>query len=141
MKCPKCKAGKLENFTIQGDGPSAGQSLELDQCDLCGGIWFDAGELETYLKGGFKPVDAPELDPQIAVRLDQTAARCPRCDLEMAQHKSPQDPRITGDYCGKCGGLWLDAGETNGMVLAQRVAAVFDGWLDKLEAKRAPKQP
>ena len=29
MKCPKCKAGKLENFTIQGDGPSAGQSLEL----------------------------------------------------------------------------------------------------------------
>ena len=38
MKCPKC-GEPLK--------PRSFQKIEIDQCAGCGGIWLDAGELET----------------------------------------------------------------------------------------------
>jgi Zn-finger nucleic acid-binding protein len=38
MKCPKCgESLKARSF----------QKIEIDQCSGCGGIWLDAGELES----------------------------------------------------------------------------------------------
>jgi len=38
MKCPKCgEPLKARSF----------QKIEIDQCSGCGGIWLDAGELES----------------------------------------------------------------------------------------------
>lgn len=37
MKCPKCgESLKVRSF----------QKIEIDQCNGCGGIWLDAGELD-----------------------------------------------------------------------------------------------
>jgi len=33
---------------------------------------------------------------------------CPRCKIKMKQATRAD---VTIDYCGKCGGLWLDKGE------------------------------
>jgi Zn-finger nucleic acid-binding protein len=38
MRCPKCgEPLKARSF----------QKIEIDQCTGCGGIWLDAGELES----------------------------------------------------------------------------------------------
>jgi hypothetical protein len=41
--CPRCD-GTLREFMFQ--------DTRLDRCDKCGGIWFDAGELEHLTKRG-----------------------------------------------------------------------------------------
>jgi hypothetical protein len=38
MKCPKCGMGLIEIDY---------KSTKIDKCSGCGGIWLDAGELET----------------------------------------------------------------------------------------------
>lgn len=46
MKCPKCGMD-MANFEFRG--------ITLDRCGSCGGVYFDAGELEELLgqKGDF----------------------------------------------------------------------------------------
>lgn len=41
LQCPKCD-GKLNEIELEG--------VEIDKCNKCGGVWLDAGELES-LKG------------------------------------------------------------------------------------------
>ena len=41
MKCPKCGMD-LEHFDFQG--------IELDRCVVCGGTWFDKGEVEQLIE-------------------------------------------------------------------------------------------
>jgi Zn-finger nucleic acid-binding protein len=40
LSCPKCE-GKLESYRFM--------ELILDQCQSCGGVWLDKGELEGIL--------------------------------------------------------------------------------------------
>ena len=40
--CPKCRTGSIKAVTRNG--------VKLDQCDLCSGLWFDEGELESLFK-------------------------------------------------------------------------------------------
>ena len=130
MNCPKCRAGKLQTLQLH---TKKGQALEVDQCSICGGLWFDRGELEEFLSGTPEIVDAPQLDPSLAVELDYEEAKCPRCGEPLKKTKAPQNDRIQGDACGVCGGLWLDAGEASGIAMAEKVNAVFDDWLAKLK--------
>lgn len=39
MNCPKCGMA-LQEITMKG--------VAVDQCSTCGGLWFDAGELERF---------------------------------------------------------------------------------------------
>jgi uncharacterized paraquat-inducible protein A len=41
MKCPKCGAD-LKVELLRG--------IEVDRCEECSGVWFDAGELEAITK-------------------------------------------------------------------------------------------
>lgn len=101
MKCPKCN-GKLIAKMANG--------VEIDQCNHCGGIWFDAGELDWLM-------DVPKVDVKDEVSsnhpvLDQQRCICPRCggDEDMNQLTMPgSDFHI--DACDKCSGRWLDGGE------------------------------
>ena len=40
LKCPRCGNGLTEREF---------QSVKLDACDKCKGVWFDAGELEMVM--------------------------------------------------------------------------------------------
>ena len=42
-ECPQCNT-PMKAFTVQSRNP--GIDVELDRCHACGGVWFDAGELE-----------------------------------------------------------------------------------------------
>jgi Zn-finger nucleic acid-binding protein len=101
MRCVKCE-GKLVTVRIE--------DIDVDQCELCAGIWFDAHELERVLRRehvepllGRGPAHAAD---------DERRGRCPRCKGEgyLVRLVSPKAP-IHVDTCAICGGKWLDGGE------------------------------
>jgi Zn-finger nucleic acid-binding protein len=101
VKCVKCE-GKL--VTVRVD------DVDVDQCDRCGGIWFDAHELERVLGRG-------HIEPLIKrghARPEDDARRghCPRCRGEgyLVQIAGPR-AQVHIDICAVCGGKWLDGGE------------------------------
>jgi uncharacterized protein len=106
MKCPACF-----NELVQRQVGS----LTLDVCQGgCGGIWFDAFELERVdeeEEQAGEPFLSIERDERVVV--DATRKRdCPRCpDVRLHRHFYSAKRRIEVDQCPNCGGYWLDAGE------------------------------
>jgi Zn-finger nucleic acid-binding protein len=102
MRCVKCE-GRLVTVLIE--------DLEVDQCDRCAGIWFDAHELERALRRQhIEPILGR--GPRSPGDDDDRRGRCPRCKGEgyLVRVVSPKAP-IHVDTCAICGGKWLDGGE------------------------------
>jgi len=106
MKCPAC-FNSLSSTTIG--------KLTVDVCrGGCGGIWFDAFELqqvdEPQESAGAWLVDI-ERDPQLHVDTDRKRS-CPKCDgVKLKRRYFSAKRRFEIDECPGCGGYWLDAGE------------------------------
>lgn len=105
MKCPSCKNSLREK--------NAG-GMTLDICyGGCGGIWFDASELECV------SVSAPAASTLHSIwqipssnAPSAKACVCPRCPEQVLDRKWFSDlKQVEIDQCPKCGGIWLDAGE------------------------------
>ncbi len=123
MRCVKCE-GKLVTVRID--------DVDVDQCDQCAGIWFDAHELERVLRGEHvEPLlgRGPGRDRRVTTRPpggslrdisdDDRRGRCPRGHGEgyLVRVASPR-AGIHVDTCAICGGKWLDGGEID--VLARK---------------------
>ena len=111
MKCPKCSA-ELIKKTIQ--------TIEVDECKECKGIWFDKDELRRA-----KDLADPDLnwmDFEIWKHPDKFQIggkkyTCPRCDVELFTLKyANTDVEI--EFCEKCGGTWLDKDEFKRIISA-----------------------
>jgi uncharacterized protein len=106
MKCPAC----FNELTQKQVG-----RLTVDVCqDGCGGIWFDAFEMEQVDEeeeaAGEALLDIPRDD---RVLVDRSRKReCPRCpEIKLHRHFFSAARRVEVDQCPNCGGYWLDAGE------------------------------
>ncbi|HQL79252.1 MAG TPA: zf-TFIIB domain-containing protein [Verrucomicrobiota bacterium] len=106
MKCPAC-FNELTAF-------QAG-SVTVDVCQGgCGGIWFDAFELqqldEAHDSAGELLLDIRRDESLI---VDKSRKReCPRCaGVKLHRHFFSAKRRVQVDECPGCGGYWLDAGE------------------------------
>lgn len=111
MLCPDCKV-QLSAFRFQ--------TIDLDLCHQCHGIWFDAGELNAVansdtlqnidraFEGEFAPKHVKE-----SVDKDP-ARRCPRDGQIMNRYEWNPGSKLVIDNCGHCNGTWLDAGELEG---------------------------
>ena len=128
MDCPKC-VGKLQKTVIREDVTSeipelagAGVSFELpvSQCFVCGGVWFDKGELDKYLTEHMTILESPTLGEGLDKELDLKKANCPRCHLVMKKVAAPKAPNVKIDVCEKCQGVWLDAAEINRLESANK---------------------
>jgi Zn-finger nucleic acid-binding protein len=106
MKCPAC----FNELTEMQVG-----SLVVDVCQRgCGGIWFDAFELERVDEENEvagEPLLHLTRDERLAV--DMARKRdCPRCEgVRLHRHFFSAKRRVQVDQCPNCGGYWLDAGE------------------------------
>ena len=106
MKCPAC-FNPLSSTTVG--------KLTVDVCrGGCGGIWFDAFELqqvdEPQESTGAWLVDI-ERDPQLHVDTIRKRA-CPRCQgVKLKRRYFSPKRQFEIDECPGCGGYWLDAGE------------------------------
>jgi Zn-finger nucleic acid-binding protein len=106
MKCPAC-FNELQEVQVG--------SLKVDVCQGgCGGIWFDAFELQRVDEEEEAAGDLLlhlECDPRIVP--DPTRKRdCPRCaGVKLHRHFFSARRRVQVDQCPNCSGYWLDAGE------------------------------
>jgi len=111
VDCPVCDR-TLGRQTVGG--------LRVDVCEGgCGGIWFDQFELkkvdESSESAGEALLDI-ERDPAASVDLNARRT-CPKCTdgVVMMRHYTSIKRRVTIDECPECGGVWLDAGELQGI--------------------------
>ena len=126
--CPVCLGVKMEKVTLENDAVATTGRLTLDHCPRCGGVWFEAGEVQR-LRG----IDATVLWRQIAQRegvhamqchscrthVPRNAAECPACGwkIELDCPTCDRGMRVAEqngmrlDYCTHCKGVWFDHDE------------------------------
>jgi uncharacterized protein len=117
MRCPAC-FNELSQLKVG--------ELVVDVCQGgCGGIWFDAFELQRFDEEQ-ESVGEPLLHIRRNERLtvDQSRKReCPRCTgIKLHRHFFSAKRRVEVDQCPNCGGYWLDAGEL-ALIRAERAQA------------------
>jgi Zn-finger nucleic acid-binding protein len=102
MRCPKCSAA-MDKVQYE--------SIEVDRCTDCKGIWFDMLEQE-HLKAieGSEEIDIgdPEVGKQTNI-VDQIT--CPVCKSRMIRMVDGRQPHIWFESCTVCYGVFFDAGE------------------------------
>lgn len=91
-ECPQCNA-KMRTFMVQSRNP--GKDVELDRCHACGGVWFDAGELE--LSTGRSVMSSRKASDRY----------CPRCLIPLFNAELTHGVAV--ESCRACKGTYLDA--------------------------------
>ncbi len=109
MRCVSC-GGELVGKAACG--------LQIDRCDLCGGIWLNRGELDGLVSAEDEDVRWLDLDLWAEAQ-KVTGAVSPR---ECPYGHGPLatlgygDSGVQVDVCRTCGGVWLDSGELERIV-------------------------
>jgi Zn-finger nucleic acid-binding protein len=90
-----------------------GQTVILDQCPDCGGIWFDTSELYMAKQGQADQIELLDAALLQTPSLIENAERfCPRDQSRLVRFIDPYFPKdIFIERCPLCGGLWLNRGE------------------------------
>jgi len=112
-RCPACRA-TLVLYRLQ--------SVELDGCPACGGIWFDRNELRKLKDrldrgswGNLRWLD-DELDAIGRSDAKPSERRCPRCEQRQLLSVRFGSTDTVIDWCPGCQGCWLDRGELERIV-------------------------
>jgi uncharacterized protein len=119
--CPKCGA---RMSTADAGG------VVIDRCPTCGGIWFDALELDKVLASGAAKSVAKEADPLPAAKGAKGPLQCPRDKGRLIRMAALGQPHVHYESCAVCGGAFLDAGELRDLsqvTLLERLRRVFGG--------------
>ncbi|MDH3348066.1 MAG: zf-TFIIB domain-containing protein [Desulfobulbaceae bacterium] len=102
MNCPKCDA-VMEAVEYN--------SVEVDRCTNCQGIWFDMLEAEQLkdIKGA-ESIDIG--DQKVGKEYNKIdKVNCPKCKTLMSKMVDNDQPHIWYEACGVCYGVFFDAGE------------------------------
>lgn len=106
MKCPACDS-ELTELEFGG--------VKVDACHGgCGGIWFDAFELQRVDEAREVPDEhLPRIQRHPRITVDFSRKRvCPRCEgIKLKRHFFSAERKVEVDQCPNCAGYWLDAGE------------------------------
>ena len=90
-----------------------GQPIFLEQCEGCGGIWFDEAELYRAKQGEAKKIEL--LDTQslwTPSPVKSTRHICPKDHIELYRFPDKYFPEgIIVERCPVCSGFWLNRGE------------------------------
>ena len=93
-KCPRCNIF-MQLLNVRG--------IEIDVCPRCMGIWFDSSELDKVLGSSKSFEEMAYLAKPLGEKIN-----CPNCQQKM-HYSTIEDTTI--DFCTRCEGVWLDAGE------------------------------
>jgi uncharacterized protein len=108
--CPYC-GGAFSPSPLKFE--LSGNTVYLDQCTQCQGIWFDSGELSQIFDFAVKEALAlGTLDDDLEETFSSTEVmlKCPRCARE-TEFGRGEIMGIEIDKCRVCKGIWLDTGE------------------------------
>lgn len=137
--CPVCLGVKMEKVTVPASrGVATARDvanppdLVLDHCARCGGVWFEAGEVQQLRRANaaalWKQVvqrdevhamqchecrsHVPRTDPKCAACGWKAVLDCPECDRPM---RVARQSGMRIDYCTHCKGAWFDHDELTGI--------------------------
>ena len=98
----------------------------LDTCGKCGGQFFDSGEL--FGAFGIKADPSYWDRPETGGTVKTTDIHCPTCETVMlGQDVKYESHHVEIDRCGKCGGIWLDKGESDTiMKIGEKLQPLLD---------------
>jgi len=103
MECPRDGA-------VLEAKPLGGVSVET--CPRCGGMFLRHGELNEIAHTTRGDVEGATVDhDSFAHPDDHESLSCPNDGSTMAKVDFNVDTAIILDYCGRCGGFWVDADE------------------------------
>lgn len=108
--CPKCDTALL---TFRYD------TVEVDYCERCRGIWLDAGELDQFAGGPM-----PDFQSQPGIIPPGKKHLCPRCDTPMPEIHTAGNLKL--DRCPKGHGLWFDDDEFRRLLAGTSLNAAFN---------------
>jgi Zn-finger nucleic acid-binding protein len=143
--CPVCLGVKMAKITLEAPAPQpaeprarnaaptrADTHLVLDHCARCGGVWFEAGEVQRLRR-----CEADALWHELVRRdgvhsmlchscrspLARTETRCGVCgwEVELDCPTCARPMRVSAqagmrlDYCTDCRGVWFDHDELTGI--------------------------
>lgn len=102
-KCPACQI-VLDPVHVPG---RYGRVVEIDQCGMCRGIYFDKGEL--YQMGPQMTGSLAIVAPSPTASLQESGGgNCPGCSTSLTRLQNcnfPQD--LHAWQCSNCSGFWL----------------------------------
>lgn len=109
----------------------------LDVCHKCGGQFFDAGEM--FAAFGVKADPSSWDHSATGGTVKKSDVGCARCGAKMlAQDVRYEDKHVEVDRCGHCGGIWLDKGEAETiMVIGDKMQGVIEAEKAKARAELA----
>lgn len=110
MKCPRCSV-ELVSANLS--------EVPVHECPECHGIWFKRGKLEQtadQAAPNLAWMDFELWKDQELFNVTESALECPADGHGMAAIHYGDDG-VTVDHCVQCGGVWLDAGEFESLIL------------------------
>jgi Zn-finger nucleic acid-binding protein len=109
MLCP-LDDGAMRQVQIQSH---YGQPISLEQCEKCGGIWFDQSELYRAKQGEAEKVEMVDEELLNSHSLiGNPNLKCPRDHANLVRFEDKNfPPGIILVRCPKCEGFWLNRGE------------------------------
>lgn len=90
-----------------------GQPIFLEQCGVCGGIWFDESELYRAKQGEAKKIEQLDSETLWAQTLIQNEIHlCPKDQTKLFRFTDNNFPmEVFVERCPECNGFWLNRGE------------------------------
>ena len=89
-----------------------GQPIILDQCEKCGGIWFDESELFRAKQGEAENIELLDVEKlRTPTGIDNSNLLCPIDQAALFRFTDkffPED--IILEHCPSCKGIWLNRG-------------------------------
>lgn len=111
MKCPKCSEN-LEEIKIN--------SVKVDRCGNCGGLWFDRDELRIVRDHRDKNLSWLDFDlwkDRNKLTTSGKSIDCPRDGKPLFKIKYKKT-NVLVDICLDCRGVWLDKDELDKIISA-----------------------
>src|SRR4029077_10160345 len=96
MDCPSCTKTAFQSMRAYG--------IELDKCGFCGGVWFDAGELEAF-RSGEAVSEGRAYKSAVFSPSSMEARACPGCRARSLVFGSVENVPLFS--CNACGGAFL----------------------------------
>lgn len=110
MKCPACSKPMI---VVEHE------SIELDYCLNCLGVWFDSGELELLMESMQLEKTGLSLDNILTCPeacSSEKKRKCPICGKKMKKATVGHTPEVLIDACLRGDGLWFDDGEVGQLI-------------------------
>jgi Zn-finger nucleic acid-binding protein len=107
-----CPNDSIELRTVKAES-HYGQTVVLDQCPQCGGLWFDGFEMYMVKQGQADKIELLNVDIlRTPSSIENSELLCPRDRAELVRFTDAFFPKdIIIARCPACNGFWLNRGE------------------------------